>query len=72
MSWGCAKHGMAIHTGKDFKGNIAIGWGPSSVIDADIAGEYTMCIPSKSALKGEINDVWCADWMTQHITHEGE
>lgn len=55
---GCAKHGMAIHTGKDFKGTIG-------VIDADIVGELAICIPSESALNNEMNENWCQQWMSQ-------
>lgn len=60
---GCAKHGMYIETGKDYKGRITAGWGPMTVLDADVAGSLKACIPSKSAVKGDASDNWCRSWL---------
>lgn len=60
---GCAKHGYLIETDKDFKGNISIGWGPMTVIDADVAGGFRACIPSKAATKDDPTDNWCTKFM---------
>ncbi len=62
---GCAKHGYMIETDPDFKGEITIGWGPTSIINADAKGGMRMCVPSKTALKEEqeAGDNWCRSWM---------
>ena len=65
---GCAKHGMMVETGKDYKGRISVGWGPMTVIDADVAGEYRLCIPSKSAVKDDPTDNWCTKFMQKGAT----
>ena len=59
---GCAaKHGYYLETDKEFKGNIAIGWGPTSVIDAEMMGGFWLCIPSKTAMKSDDDAQWCAE-----------
>lgn len=60
---GCAKHGMMIETGENYKGRISAGWGPMTVLDADVAGKFKACIPSKSAVKADASENWCRSWM---------
>lgn len=61
---GCAKHGLMVETGKDYKGTITIGWGPMTVFDADVNGEFRACIPSKEGMDGtNVISNWCSDWL---------
>lgn len=59
---GCGKNGMYIETGPDYKGRMTAGWGPMTVLDADIAGPTVICIPAKKAV--ETNDNWCTKMKT--------
>lgn len=63
----CAKHGMYIETGKDYKGRISAGWGPMTVLDADVAGTFKACIPSKDAVKADASDNWCRSLMEKEL-----
>lgn len=62
---GCAQHGLMLQTDKEFKGELAIGWGPTSVIDGNVAGSMRVCVPSKEALKEDGQNNWCRSWMEQ-------
>lgn len=62
---GCAKHGMYIETGENYKGRISAGWGPMTVLDADVAGKFKACIPSKSAVKEDASENWCRSLMEE-------
>jgi len=64
---GCAKHGVYMETGKDYKGNFSAGWGPMSIIEQDAAGSIKLCIPSKEALELDPKDNWCRQWMERPI-----
>lgn len=62
---GCAQHGLMLETNEDFKGTLAVGWGPTAIIDGNVAGGMRVCVPSKEALKEDGQNNWCRSWIEQ-------
>lgn len=60
---GCAQHGLMLQTDKEFKGELSVGWGPTAVIDGNMAGGMKVCVPSEEALKEDGQNNWCRSWM---------
>ncbi|MDR4483839.1 MAG: hypothetical protein R3B95_11605 [Nitrospirales bacterium] len=65
VSTGCAQHGLMLETDDDFKGELGIGWGPTAIVDGNIAGGMRVCVPSKKALEEDGQNNWCRSWMEQ-------